>query len=146
MADMINQPPHYVACRPQVEPIALTEHLGFNLGNAIKYISRAGKKDGNAYEQDIGKAIFYLEREVARFADGTVRKVSPSYANPAAFCYWYWLIHQHPFLEPLLVLRADPVARTCGERRVNYTIHWSRSSVERVVQALTEKLKENANA
>lgn len=140
MPDMINQPPHYLACRPQVEPIDLTEHVGFNLGNAIKYISRAGKKDGSSYEQDIGKAMFYLKREIERCRMGGLTKVAS--ANPAAFCYWYWLVQQHPFLVPLLELRVDPITQAGEEQHRGYRIHWSARSVERAIQALTAKLQE----
>lgn len=38
--------------------------LGFRLGNAIKYIARAGKKSPDTYIQDLTKAIDYLEREI----------------------------------------------------------------------------------
>lgn len=38
--------------------------LGFHLGNAVKYISRAGKKDPNKRIEDIKKAIWYLQRYV----------------------------------------------------------------------------------
>lgn len=62
MNDPIN-PEHY---RPgdTYETIKVIEawKLGFNLGNAIKYISRAGKKDN--YVQDLEKAKWYLEREI----------------------------------------------------------------------------------
>ena len=39
-------------------------NLGFHLGNTVKYISRAGKKDGNSATQDLKKALFYLNREI----------------------------------------------------------------------------------
>lgn len=50
------------------EPIDVIEdwQLGFNLGNAVKYISRAGRK-GPARE-DLEKARWYVERELARLA------------------------------------------------------------------------------
>lgn len=40
--------------------------LGFNTGNAVKYISRAGRKDGEPYEKDLAKAIYYLQQELGR--------------------------------------------------------------------------------
>jgi hypothetical protein len=39
--------------------------LGFNLGNCVKYVSRAGKKDPAAHVEDLKKARFYLDREIA---------------------------------------------------------------------------------
>jgi hypothetical protein len=38
--------------------------LNFNLGNALKYIARAGKKDSETRERDLGKAISYITREI----------------------------------------------------------------------------------
>ena len=39
--------------------------LNFNLGNTVKYISRTGRKDPNAYNEDLEKARWYLDREIA---------------------------------------------------------------------------------
>ena len=61
-ADMVNHPPHYTSHPSGVECIQITEHMGFNLGNALKYIWRADLK-GNAVE-DLEKAIFYINREL----------------------------------------------------------------------------------
>lgn len=68
MADMINNPPHYTEGR-LYEPIKVINDwdLNFNLGNAIKYISRAGRK-GNAIE-DLEKAKFYLQYEISRLKE-----------------------------------------------------------------------------
>jgi hypothetical protein len=64
MTDPINHPPHYLAHPSGVECIQIAEHMGFNLGNAIKYIWRADLK-GNALE-DLKKAVWSIEREIAR--------------------------------------------------------------------------------
>ena len=61
-ADMVNHPPHYTSHPSGVECIQITEHMGFNLGNALKYIWRADLK-GSAVE-DLEKAIFYINREL----------------------------------------------------------------------------------
>jgi hypothetical protein len=63
MADMVNHPPHYKAHPSGVECIQIVEHMGFCLGNAVKYIWRADLK-GNAVE-DLKKARFYLDREIS---------------------------------------------------------------------------------
>lgn len=63
-ADMVNEPPHYKAHPSGVECITITEHMGFNLGNAVKYIWRADEK-GHAIE-DLEKAAWYLKREIER--------------------------------------------------------------------------------
>jgi len=66
MSDMINHPPHYGGDKENnaYETIKVIEawELGFNLGNTVKYISRAGKK-GSALE-DLQKARWYLDREI----------------------------------------------------------------------------------
>ena len=62
--DMVNHPPHYNNHPSGVECITITRHMGFNLGNALKYIWRADEK-GKAIE-DLEKAIFYLNDEIAK--------------------------------------------------------------------------------
>jgi hypothetical protein len=64
MNDPINHPKHYTNHPSGIECITITEHMSFNLGNAIKYIWRADLK-GNA-EQDLQKAIWYINREINR--------------------------------------------------------------------------------
>jgi len=63
MTDMVNHPPHYTSHKSGVECIQITEHMGFNLGNALKYIWRADLK-GQSVE-DLRKARFYIDREIA---------------------------------------------------------------------------------
>ena len=64
MTDMIN-PSHYRGDR-QFEPIAVIEdwNLNYRLGNAVKYISRNGRKPGEDPREGLRKAIWYLEREI----------------------------------------------------------------------------------
>ncbi len=62
MQDNINHPQHYVSQSIVVEPIMLYEKLPFCLGNALKYVFRAGHKDGASELQDLKKAQWYLER------------------------------------------------------------------------------------
>jgi hypothetical protein len=62
--DLINHPPHYTAHPSGVECITITEHMGFNLGCALKYIWRADlKADAIA---DLRKARWYIDRELAK--------------------------------------------------------------------------------
>ena len=62
MSNMVDHPDHYGGKDNTYEAINIIEalDLGFHLGNAIKYIVRAGKK--GAESQDIEKAIWYLNR------------------------------------------------------------------------------------
>lgn len=64
--DMVNKPPHYRKHPSGVECIQVTEHMNFNIGNAMKYLWRAGEK-GNMIE-DLKKARWYVDREVGRVA------------------------------------------------------------------------------
>lgn len=61
----VNHPKHYCSHPSGVECIQITEHMNFNLGNAIKYIWRAGLKSDSPLE-DLHKAKWYVEREIAR--------------------------------------------------------------------------------
>ena len=62
--DVVNHPSHYCSHPSGVECIQVTEHMGFNLGNAMKYVWRADLK-WNATE-DLKKAIWYVERELRK--------------------------------------------------------------------------------
>ena len=64
MTDLVNHPPHYTNHPSGVECIAITEHMGFCVGNAIKYLWRADLK-GSSIE-DLEKAAWYVQREIAR--------------------------------------------------------------------------------
>lgn len=64
MADMVNHPIHYTSHPSGIEVIEITEHMGFCLGNAIKYIMRSELK-GRQIE-DLKKAAWYINREIAR--------------------------------------------------------------------------------
>lgn len=64
----INHPYHYTAHPSGVECIQITEHMNFNLGNAVKYIWRAGLKSPTA-NTDLEKAIWYVRRELNRLAN-----------------------------------------------------------------------------
>jgi len=64
MNDPVNHPKHYVDHPSGVECIQITEHMGFNLGNAVKYIWRCDlKKDAI---EDLKKAVWYLQRKIAK--------------------------------------------------------------------------------
>ena len=67
----VDHPSHYGGSENPYEAIKVIEawDLGFNLGNVVKYISRAGKK-GNALE-DLEKARFYLNREIYNLNNNT---------------------------------------------------------------------------
>ena len=61
----INHPSYYNGGIEAIEFID-SHHLNFSLGNAIKYIVRAGLKDGEPTQEALQKAIWYLEHEIER--------------------------------------------------------------------------------
>lgn len=60
--DMVNSPPHYTAGGVETIDFIEAKKLNYNLGNAVKYITRADLK-GNRVE-DLKKAKWYIEREI----------------------------------------------------------------------------------
>jgi len=63
-SDQVKHPSHYTSHPSGIECIQVTEHMGFNLGNAIKYVWRADLK-ADALE-DLRKAIWYIDREIQK--------------------------------------------------------------------------------
>ena len=70
--DMVNHPKHYTSDPSGVEAIEITRHRNFNIGNAIKYLWRAGLKEDPGKDvlekqvEDLRKAVFYINDEIAR--------------------------------------------------------------------------------
>lgn len=65
--EMVNHPDHYQFGKDnEYEAIKVIDawDLGFSLGNTVKYISRAGKKDPTKEVEDLKKALFYLEHHI----------------------------------------------------------------------------------
>jgi hypothetical protein len=77
MSDLVNHPPHYTSHPSGVECITVVEHLNFCVGNAIKYLWRAGLKDTVDPLQDLEKAAWYVNREITR-----LRAVEPPTGRP----------------------------------------------------------------
>lgn len=63
-SDPVNHPAHYNSHPSGIECITVVEHMTFNLGNAVKYIWRAGEKGSTV--EDLQKAQWYITREIAR--------------------------------------------------------------------------------
>jgi hypothetical protein len=70
--DVVNHPKHYTSDPSGVECITITRHRNFNVGNAIKYLWRAGLKsepnrhDGEKQIVDLRKAVWYIADEIKR--------------------------------------------------------------------------------
>lgn len=87
-ADEVNHPPHYVSHPSGVECITIVEHYNFNVGNAIKYLWRAGLKRSSRSTDvsqtdhvestliDLRKAAaWYVQREIDRLQRKTYGRV-----------------------------------------------------------------------
>ena len=71
----MNVPEYYIGKFKGIEAFDVVQdfaHDNYNLGVAIAYLLRAGKKDGNPAEQDINKAIIHLKRELQQLEDYAV--------------------------------------------------------------------------
>lgn len=64
MSESVNHPHHYASGKIEVIEAIEDWKLGFNRGNAIKYVARAGKKDPEKEIEDLEKAVWYLKREI----------------------------------------------------------------------------------
>lgn len=70
--DQVNHPKHYTSDPSGIECIDVTRHRNFNIGNAIKYLWRAGLKEDkdrkliNKQVEDLNKAVWYLVDEIHR--------------------------------------------------------------------------------
>lgn len=60
----VNHPSHYTDGKIEVSDYISDKKLDFFLGNVIKYVSRAGKKDGQSVLKDLEKARWYLDRKI----------------------------------------------------------------------------------
>ncbi len=114
MPDIINHPPHYT--HGEIETIDVIEdwRLGYHLGNALKYISRADHK-GKRLE-DLRKAAWYLAREIEREERTTAERtpLPATFATPAPSAP-----EPKPAPLPMLATSLPPV--TLGTRvRINH--------------------------
>ena len=62
--EMVDHPKHYNMGKYEAIEVIEDWGLGFNLGNTVKYISRAGHKDDIV--QDLKKSLWYIDREIQR--------------------------------------------------------------------------------
>lgn len=71
MESKVNHPNHYGGEDNIYEAIKVIEawDLNFKLGNTLKYISRAGKKNNSELLQDLEKSLWYLNREINKIKE-----------------------------------------------------------------------------
>lgn len=67
--DPVNYPSHYTDGKIEVIDFIEDKNLGFCLGNAVKYIARAGKKDPSKEVEDLKKAAWYVARRIREIED-----------------------------------------------------------------------------
>ena len=68
--DPVNHPSHYTDGKIEVIDFIEDKKLGYHLGNAVKYISRAGKKDPAKEIEDLQKAVWYINRKIEKLMEG----------------------------------------------------------------------------
>lgn len=71
MPNAVENPMHYGGADNPYEVIKVIRawKFGFNKGNALKYLFRAGKKDPSKYVEDLEKAIFYIQTEINQYEE-----------------------------------------------------------------------------
>lgn len=84
MSDAVNHPKHYGSHPSGVECITVVEHMPFNVGNAIKYLWRAGLR--GAIIEDLQKAKWYVAREIQRMAGSSGDEPSSGEEKQAHVC------------------------------------------------------------
>ena len=70
MNDPVNHPAHYTTGKIEVIDYIEDQKLPYYLGNAVKYISRAGKKDKDKTVEDLKKAVWYIQRYIGLINQG----------------------------------------------------------------------------
>lgn len=66
MNDPVHHPSHYIQNGFETWDVILAWELDYCLGNVVKYVSRAGKKDPEKTIEDLEKARAYLDKEISR--------------------------------------------------------------------------------
>lgn len=84
IGDAVNHPSHYSSGKIEVIEAIEDWKLGFNLGNAVKYVARAGKKDPAKTKEDLEKAIWYIRRQIELMKDAPRRPNDMDGGRPPA--------------------------------------------------------------
>lgn len=74
MDDPVSHPAHYTDGKIETIDFIDDKNLDFCLGNAVKYISRAGKKDPNKKIEDLMKAAWYINHEIIKLRQEEARE------------------------------------------------------------------------
>lgn len=85
--DAVHHPEHYTSHPSGIECIDITRHMGFNLGNAIKYIWRCDLKHDNS-TQDLRKALWYIEDEINKRMIGSLESPACEATKEQIINFW----------------------------------------------------------
>ena len=80
--------PDYYQFPGGIEPIDLCKHLGFCEGNIVKYVSRAGRKEGEGRLADLKKALTYLNLIITDEKAMIASKMIENISDPHAIRHW----------------------------------------------------------
>ncbi len=82
--DSVNRPAHYNTGKIEVIEFIEDQRLGYHLGNAVKYVCRAGRKDPAKKIEDLEKAAWYLSRKIEKLKSRRDKReaVRPNEMNP----------------------------------------------------------------
>lgn len=69
-SDPVNHPSHYTSGKIEVIDFIEDQKLDFHLANAVKYICRAGKKNPEKTQEDLEKAVWYINRYIGHVLNG----------------------------------------------------------------------------
>lgn len=72
--DIVNHPKHYTNHPSGIECIEITQHHDFCIGNAIKYLWRAGIKGADTEVEDLQKAIWYISKKIELIKKGETKQ------------------------------------------------------------------------
>jgi tetratricopeptide (TPR) repeat protein len=89
--ESVNHPSHYNATSIEVINVIEDWDLNFHLGNALKYVARAGLKDKSKELEDLEKAIFYLERYTDNYRGPIDRIIHYYYDLDTVLKEWIYL-------------------------------------------------------
>ena len=113
--EQVNHPSHYGGEDNTYEAIKVIENwnLGFCLGNTVKYISRAGKKDSGKVLEDLRKSRWYLDREIRNLEQAEKEKVAAGFSGKEIV---EWMSRKEPAAGGLLPpLKKSPFFGEYGE-------------------------------
>ena len=79
--EAVHHPAHYNSGTIEVIDAIEDWELGFHLGNAVKYIARARRKERSLYAEDLKKAIWYLQRALGEHRDSDYQRLRRNSVN-----------------------------------------------------------------